>query len=371
MDGHKLDGQLHGLAGKGIDAHHRTQKQQNGPVEQAHGQVSPQSELAGVVHGLLVVPRTDALAHHGDHGKAQGFAGDDAHAVQIVSHRVGSDLHRTECGDHAHHQDASGLEQAVLKGGRDADAQNALCHLCIQPGGLWHRDGIALLVALAQDKGRCHHTGQHAGPCNTVYAHFKSEDAHCVAHNVDHVHQKADLHGDLGVAHAAEQCRTAVIQCQKRITDGDDAQVQHAGIQHIGIDGTVEQPDHRSCKNKTECPHQQTEYAAEQKQLARACIGLLLLPRTQKLAYHHCAASGQRRKQHDDEVVDHVHKADTGNGRFAAAGHHHGIGHTHGHFQQLLHQQRAGQQQQFLLCEQRLPPSEERLFCSAHRLIFH
>ena len=33
---------------------------------------------------------------------------------------------------------------------------------------------------------------------------------------------------------------------------------------------------------------------------------------------------------------------------FAAAGHHHGIGHTHGHFQQLLHQQRAGQQQQFL-----------------------
>ena len=34
-------------------------------------------------------------------------------------------------------------------------------------------------------------------------------------------------------------------------------------------------------QNKTECPHQQTEYAAEQKQLARACIGLLLLPRTQ------------------------------------------------------------------------------------------
>ena len=26
-------------------------------------------------------------------GKAQGFAGDDAHAVQIVGHRVGSDLH--------------------------------------------------------------------------------------------------------------------------------------------------------------------------------------------------------------------------------------------------------------------------------------
>ena len=31
----------------------------------------------------------------------------------------------------------------------------------------------------------------------------------------------------------------------------------------------------------------------------------------------------------------------------------HLIGPTHGHCQQLLHQQRAGQQQQFLLCEQR------------------
>ena len=130
----------------------------------------------------------------------------------IVCHGVCCDLHCAEGGDHAHHQNASSFEQAVLKGGRDADAQNALCHLCIQPGGLWHRDGIALLVALAQDKGRCHHTRQHAGPCNTVYAHFKSEDAHCVAHNVDHVHQKADLHGDLGVAHAAEKGRARVVQ---------------------------------------------------------------------------------------------------------------------------------------------------------------
>ena len=150
MDGHKLDGQLHGGTGQLIDAHQRPQKQQNGPVEQAHGQVSPQSELAGVVHGLLVVPRTDALAHHGDHGKAQGFAGDDAHAVQIVGHRVGSDLHRTERGDHAHHQDASGLEQAVLKGGRDADAQDAPGHADVQLHGPGHLQRVALLVALAQ-----------------------------------------------------------------------------------------------------------------------------------------------------------------------------------------------------------------------------
>ena len=73
--------------------------------------------------------------------------------VQIVCHGVCCDLRCAEGGDHAHHQNASGLEQAVLKGGRDADAKNALCHLCIQPGGLGHRDGIALLMITVV--GRC------------------------------------------------------------------------------------------------------------------------------------------------------------------------------------------------------------------------
>ena len=346
MDGHKLDGQLHGGTGQLIDAHQRPQKQQNGPVEQAHGQVSPQSELAGVVHGLLVVPRTDALAHHGDHGKAQGFAGDDAHAVQIVGHRVGSDLHRTERGDHAHHQDASGLEQAVLKGGRDADAQDAPGHADVQLHGPGHLQRVALLVALAQNEHGRHHTGHHTGPCHAIHAHFQAKDAHRVAHDVDDVHQHADLHRDPGVAHAAEQCRARVVQRQERVADRNDLEVQRTGIQHIGVNGAVEQPDHGPRQHKAQHPHAQAQDAAEQDQLPGTLVGALLLPCAQELAHHHGTAGGQRRKQHDDQVVDHVHQTDAGNGGLAAAGHHHGIGHAHRHGQELLHQQRPGELQQ-------------------------
>ena len=64
-------------------------------------------------NSLFVVAGTDAAPHHRDHGKTDGLARDDTHAVQIVGHGVGCNLHRAEGGDHAHHQNASGLEQAV------------------------------------------------------------------------------------------------------------------------------------------------------------------------------------------------------------------------------------------------------------------
>ena len=298
------------------------------------------------MHGLLVVPRTDALAHHRDHGKAQGLAGDDAHAVQIVGHRIGGDLHGAEGGDHAHYQDAPGLEQAVLKGRRDADAQDAPCHTAVQMYGLGHLQCMAFLVALAQDEGRRHHTGHHTGPCHAVHAHFQAEDAHGVAYDVDDVHQHADLHRDPGIAHTAEQCRARVVQRQERVADRNDLEVQRTGIQHIGVNGAVEQPDHGPRQHKAQQPHAQAQDAAEQNQLPGALVGALLLPCAQELAHHHGTAGGQRREQHDDQVVDHVHQTDAGNGGLAAAGHHHGIGHAHRHGQELLHQQRPSELQQ-------------------------
>ena len=362
MDGDQRDGQLHGLAGKGVDAHQLPEEQQDRSVGKPHGNVSPQQQLAGVVNGLLVVACTDAAPHHRDHGQTDGLARDDAHAVQIVCHCVGCDLHRAEGGDHAHHQNAPGLEQAVFKGRGDTDAQNALCHAAVQPQGLGHGKHRILPVALAQDQRRSHHAGHHAGPCYAVHAHFKAEDAHRVAHDVDDVHQKADLHGDLGVADAAEQCRAAVVQRQKRVAEGDDLQILHARVQHVGINRAVEQPDQRAGQHKAYHADHHTGQAAEQQQLTGAFVGIPALFCAQILAYHHRAAGSQRRKQHDDKVIDHIHQTDAGDGRLAAAGHHHGVGHTHRHFQQLLHQQRDGQYQQFLLAEQRLPPTGQAAF---------
>ena len=93
------------------------------PPLKIHGNVGPKQQLAGIVNGLLIVPCANAAAHHCDHGQTNGLPRDAAHAVQIVCHGIGGDLHGAEGGDHAHHQNAARLEQAVLKGGRDADAR--------------------------------------------------------------------------------------------------------------------------------------------------------------------------------------------------------------------------------------------------------
>ena len=242
MDLYQQNSQLHGRAGKRIDAHQRLHQQEDRAVGKAHGKVGPEQQLAGVVDGLFVVPRADAAAHHRDHGQTDGLAGDDAHAVEVVGHGVGRDLHCAKGGDHADDEDAARLKQAVLEGGRDADAQNAPGQAAVQPQGLGNVQQTAffLFIALAQDQGRRHHAGNDAGPCDAIDAHFQAEDADGVAHNVDDVHQKADLHGDLGVAHAAEQRRTAVVQRKERVAQGDDLQVEHTGFQHVGINGAVE-----------------------------------------------------------------------------------------------------------------------------------
>ena len=185
-----------------------------------------------------MIPRADAPAHDRDHGQADRLAGDDAHAVEVVGHSVGGDLHCAKRRDHADHKDAACLEQTVLKGRRDADAQDAPGQPGIQPqrfGNAQHIAGL-LMIALAQDQSRCHHAGEDAGPRNTLNAHFQTEDADGVAHDVDDVHQQADLHRDLGVAHAPEQGGTAIVQRQERIAQGNDLQVAHAGVQYVGFD---------------------------------------------------------------------------------------------------------------------------------------
>ena len=371
MDPHQQDRQRHGLAGQLVDAHQRTQEQQDQPVGDTHCNVRPQQQLPGKVDRLLIVPGTDAAPHHRDHGKTDRLPGDAAHAVQIVCHSVGGDLHRTKGGDHAYHKDAPRLKQTIFKGGGNADAKNAPCHCPLQPKGLGHGQHLSLPVAPAQNQHRRHHTGDDAGPRHAVHPHLQPKDAHCVAHHIDDVHQHADLHGDLGVAHAAEQRRPSIVQRKEGVADGYDLQVQHACVQNICLNGAVEQPDHGACQYKADHRHRQTQQPTEKDQLPGTVVRTFPLLCTQILAHHHGTAGGKGGKQYDDQVVDHVHKTDTGDRRLSAAGHHHGIRHTHRHCQQLLHQQWSHQPQQFFLGEQRLPPAEQRRFFSFDCLIRH
>ena len=217
---------------------------------------------------------------------------------------------------------------------------------------------MAFLVAAAQNEHRRDDTGDDTGPCNAIDAHFQAEDADRVAHDVDDVHEDADLHGDLGVAHAAEEGRACVVQREEGVAQGGYFKVEDAGVQNVRVDGAVAGADHGSGEKDADRSHHGTQDSAQQDELARTGICLFLLLRAQILAHHHRAAGGQRREQHDDEVVDHIHQADARDGCLAAAGDHHGVGHAHRHGQELLDEQWPHQPQQVFLGKQRRPPVE-------------
>ena len=134
-----------------------------------------------------------------------------------------------------------------------------------------------------------------------------------------------------------------------------------ARIQHIVVDGAVAGADEGPRTKEAQHPHHGPQQKAQQDQLAGAGVGPFLLPGAEVLAHHHRAAGGQRRKQHDDQIVEHIHQTYARDGRLAAAGDHHGIGHTHRHLQQLLNEQRPGQPEQVFLTEQRGSPAKQRL----------
>ena len=358
MDAGQDDGELHRLARKLVNAHQRPDKNQDPSIQHTHDEIGPAQQLLCIIDSLLVIPCADAAAHDGYHGKADGLARDAAHTIEVVGDGVGGDLHRAEGGDHADHDDAARLEQAVLKGRRHADAKDALGHTGIELNGPRHREGMALLVAAAQNEHRRDDTGDDTGPCNAIDAHFQAEDADRVAHDVDDVHEDADLHGDPGVAHAAEEGRARVVQREEGVAQGGYFKVEDAGVQNVRVDGAVAGADHGPGEEDAERSHHGTQDGAQQDELTRTGICLFLLLRTQILAHHHRAAGGQRREQHDDEVVYHIHEADARDGRLAAAGDHHGVGHAHRHGQELLDEQRPHQPQQVFLGKQRRPPVE-------------
>ena len=223
---------------------------------------------------------------------------------------------------------------------------------------------MALLVAAAQNERRRNDAGNDAGPCHAIDAHLEAEDADGIAHDVDDIHQDADLHRDLGVAHAAEKGRARVVQREEGVAQGRYLKVKDTGVQHVRVDGAVAGADHGPGEEDAEHRHHRAQNGAQQDELARAGVSLFLLPCAQILAHHHRAAGGQRRKQHDDEVVYHIHKADARDGRLAAAGDHHGVGHTHGHGKELLDEQRPRQPQQVFLGKQRLPPVKKGLWAA-------
>ena len=264
MDHNQKPGQVAGFIRKGVHAEQRVQEDQNQGIGSALGNVIPQQQLFGKVTGLVQLLGAHTAPHHSDHGKADGLAHNAAHAVQVVGHRIGGNMHRAEQRDHADDQHTPQLEQAVFQRGGDADIQNVLCHLGLQvldaiPG---NAGDIIMPGGQFQDDDSAQHAGNQRGHRNTGNPHAQHKNAERIAHNIGNVHDNGYPHGYLAVADGAEDGRARVVQRQKRVRDCRDGKVDHGCLEHIVRNAAKEQPQHGPAQQQAERHDSRTQDSA-------------------------------------------------------------------------------------------------------------
>ena len=332
MNQHQRPGQFHGLRRQGaVQADERIEEEDNHQIHRAQRHDAPLHHLLEIEGGLLLVPGAYALTHHRHHGKAHSLTHNGADAVQVVCHGVGGGLGGAEEGDHAHHQQSAELEEAVFTGGGNADAQNLAHDLPVDgvQGGSVQRQLLTLPAGHGQNHDCRHCPGNQCRHSHTGHPHFQYKHTQGISRHVDTVHPQTHLHGNLAVAHAAENGRAGVIQGNEGEGQSGDTQIDQARGHHVIGNGAEEQLQKPPGKYQAQGHHQAAHGKGQAHQLARAAPGIRRPPGTQQLARHHRAAGGQRREKHQNHRVDHVNQGHAGDGRFADGGNHHAVAHAH------------------------------------------
>ena len=356
MDLHQQHGQRARLGREGVKAEQLRHKDKDQRIAGALHDIVPQKQLARVARGLVQVARADAAADDRDHGKAHGLADDTADAVEVVGDGVGRNVHGAEQADHADDQHAAELEQAVFERRRDADVQDVAHHARLQPPHAVPGDAGGVVMAdsgQVKDDDRAQRAGEQRGHRHTGRAHLEHKDAQRVARNVGDVHQQADFHRDGAVARRAEDSRARIVRCQERVGQAGDREIDQRFAHDVVGDGAEEQPQQRFAQQKAERRHADAEQRAERDQLARAAGGFLRAARAEELAGDDRAAGGERRKDVDDEVVDHINERNARDGGFADAGDHDGVRHADENGERLLDDERPEQADEVAVGKQR------------------
>lgn len=194
-------------------------KEERRQVHDPGTRIGQQKQAAGVPDSLLFLACAQALAHHGEHGKAHGAGRDVEERGGGVGHGVGGNGGGTQGAGQAGHRQLADLEHAVLNAGRDAHSQDALDEPAVGPesGKTLYAEHTAGLLQQEKHRDAGNGAGDQAGEGRAQHAHPEAKDEDGVAADVDNVHHQAGHHAHLAVALRPEQCRTGVVQANERV----------------------------------------------------------------------------------------------------------------------------------------------------------
>ena len=207
-----------------------------------------------------------------------------------------------------------------------------------------------ILAPQQDDHSRCsHHPGHQRGDGHALHAPVQAEDQNGVARHIHHIHAQGHPHGDLGIAHDPEQCRSGVIDRQKRDGRLHDHVIGVGIGSHVRLHLSEHHSQHKALAQIEQHHDGQGYLCHEQQQLLARVARLGLFPPPQILSGDDGAAGGQGGKCVDQQHVHRIHQGDGGDGRLTHLGYHHRVAQAHRDGQELFDHQRDNQLPQVLL----------------------
>ena len=198
------------------------------------------------------------------------------------------------------------------------------------------------VVGVAQqdeDEDGGHDAGDQGADTGAQRAHAEAVDKNGVDHHVHQIHDEGVEHGDLAVAHGAEEGGAGVIEGDEGVGQRGGEEVDQGAVHHVRLDVAEEEGEDVLAEDQGQ-RHQEDGHGEDGvEKLTGGGAGIFRVSSAQVLGDHHRAAGGEGGKDLDDELVDVVHQRDAGDGSLTGCGDHDGVHHAHAHEQKLLDDQ--------------------------------
>ena len=186
---------------------------------------------------------------------------------------------------------------------------------------------------------------------NTLHTTVKSIQQNSIAADIDNVHQKRDLHGNLGISNTPKQSCTGIVDCDQRHRCHYDLIICIAVCHDLRFYIAKDKRQKPLVKDIHDCNDDQRKRRNEQKQLISCFSGLRFFFLSQELTDYHCATCGQCRHDGDQKHHNGIYQGNSRYRFFSNACHHKGIGDPDSKHQQLLHKKGPQETDQILVGE--------------------
>ena len=179
----------------------------------------------------------DAAADDGNDGELHCRAGHDAQAVQVVGHRIGSDLEGTEAGNDADAEEPAQLEDAGFNAAGDADVENPADEGAVRSEGAAGQVDAQLWPEQQEES---HEAGEgpsdEGGQRRTEDTPVQEVDGQGIAAEVDDVHHERQHHGRAGIPLGPEDGAERVVQSDEGIGQGRHDEIDQRIVKNTLLD---------------------------------------------------------------------------------------------------------------------------------------